>query len=99
VNAFMIERMVRQALERGKRARVRALLCSVGAVALAVAGTFGAGISVQTGATGPMALTLTAFGGATACAVWAGWAFVDVARHDRRIVQIVSGAADGSVAA
>ena len=99
MNAFMIERMVRQALERGKRARARALLCSVAAAALAVAGTFGVGISVQAGAAAPMALTLTAFGGATACAVWAGWAFVDVARHDRRIVQIVSGAADGSVAA
>jgi hypothetical protein len=98
-NHLRMEQQVREAVAQGARLRVRAALWTAASVALAVSGLFLAAMAVQrTSEDGVALASLVAFAAATPPAVWGYWAWRDVRRRDRRIVDVVSNFAERLIA-
>jgi hypothetical protein len=99
-NHLRMERQVREAVAQGARIRARAAFWTAASVALAVAGVFLAVMAVggRTSEDGLTLAALVAFATATPPAVWGYWAWRDVRRRDRQIVDVVSSFAERFVA-
>lgn len=97
-NHLRMERQVREAVAQGARLRTRAAFWTAACAVLAVAGMFLATMAAGETSDGAVIAALIAFAAATPASVWGYWAWRDVRRRDRRIVEVVSGFAERFVA-
>jgi hypothetical protein len=93
-----MEQQVREAVAQGARLRVRAAFWTAASATLAVAGVFLAAMAGGGASGGVMLAALVTFAAATPAGVWGYWAWRDVRRRDRRIVDVVSSFAERYVA-
>lgn len=97
-NHLRMELQVREAIAQGARLRVRAAFWTAASAVLAVAGMFIATMAAGETSDGAVLAALIAFAAATPAGVWGYWAWRDVGRRDRHIVEVVSGFAERFVA-